>query len=283
MLLVQAGSGVTTLGLPDSPGIPNAVVADTLVAEYNNLDAVEELFETCPGEIAAIIVEPIAGNMGVVPPQPGFLQGLRELTRKNDALLIFDEIISGFRVAYGGAQEVYGVTPDMTTLGKIIGGGMPVGAYGGSKEIMAHIAPVGAVYQAGTLSGNPVAMTAGIETLKLLQEPDSYDHLEKLAASLSEGIAAAAQKAGIPIFQTRVGSLMGMFFTDQTVSNFTTAKSSDTERYGCYFHAMLEAGSYFAPSQFEAAFVSLSHEQAHIETTLTAAEKVMKGFNPSRD
>jgi glutamate-1-semialdehyde 2,1-aminomutase len=245
------------------------------VAEYNNIGSVKQLFEACPDEIAAVIVEPVAGNMGVVPPLPGFLAELRQLTRANDALLIFDEIISGFRVAYGGAQELFGIQPDITTLGKIIGGGLPVGAYGGSRDIMSNIAPTGAVYQAGTLSGNPVAMTAGIETLRLLQQADSYPHLERLAAMLSEGLGAAAGKAGIPVYQTRVGSLMGMFFTDDQVVNFTTAKTSDTARYGRYFHAMLEAGSYFAPSQFEAAFVSLAHDDSDIRTTIAAAEKVM--------
>jgi len=276
MLLVRAGSGVTTLGLPDSPGVPNAVVSDTLVAEYNNLESVKQLFEANTGQIAAVIVEPVAGNMGVILPEPGFLQGLREIASANDSLLIFDEIITGFRVAYGGAQALYEITPDITTLGKIIGGGFPVGAYGASKAIMSNIAPVGAVYQAGTLSGNPVAMTAGIETLKLLKDPNSYAHLEKLAARLAEGLGSAASKAGIPVFQTRVGSMMGMFFTAEKISNFATAKTSDTERYGCYFHAMLEAGCYFAPSQFEAAFVSLAHNMDDIETTITAADKVMQ-------
>jgi glutamate-1-semialdehyde 2,1-aminomutase len=214
--------------------------------------------------------------MGVVLPQGDFLAGLRKLTRDNGSLLIFDEIISGFRVAYGGAQSHYNIKPDITTLGKIIGGGFPVGAYGGSQEVMSHIAPLGTGYQAGTLSGNPVAMTAGIETLKLLQEPNSYSFLEELAVRLSEGLGEAAENAGIPLCQTRIGSLMGMFFTGEQVTDFSTAKTSDTERYGRYFHAMLESGSYFAPSQFEASFVSLAHQESDIQSTIAAAQEVMK-------
>jgi glutamate-1-semialdehyde 2,1-aminomutase len=272
MLLVQAGSGVTTLGLPDSPGVPNAVVQDTLVAEYNSLDEVVSLFEKYSGQIAAVVVEPIAGNMGVVLPAQGFLQGLREVTEEHGALLIFDEIITGFRVAYGGAQQLFDIKPDITTLGKIIGGGFPVGAYGGRKEIMEMIAPLGPVYQAGTLSGNPVAMTAGIAVLDFLQESGTYSKLDRTAKMLADGIKEIAAKRGVEIFQTRAGSMMGMFFTGETVTNYTTAKTSDTKRYAKYFHSNLERGSYFAPSQFEATFVSLVHNDEHIAETLTAIE-----------
>lgn len=278
ILLVQAGSGVTTLGLPDSPGVPKPAVTDTLVAQYNDLKSVKELFTKYSGEIAGVIVEPVAGNMGVVPPQPAFLQGLRKVTQEHDALLIFDEIITGFRVAYGGAQALYNVMPDLTCLGKIIGGGFPVGAYGGKKEIMQMMAPTGPVYQAGTLSGNPVAMTAGLETLKRLQQTDAYERLDALARQLGEGMKHAAESAGIPVYSTRVGSMLGMFFTDQEVTDFKSAKSSDTKRYARYFHRMLESGHYFAPSQFEATFVSLAHEEDHVKQTVTDAAEVFAGL-----
>ncbi len=276
MLLVQAGSGVTTLGLPDSPGVPKAAVEDTLVAQYNDLDSVKHFFEKYPDEIAAIIVEPIAGNMGVVPPQPDFLEGLREITRTNNSLLIFDEIITGFRVAYGGAQQLYNISPDLTCLGKIIGGGFPVGAYGGRKEIMELIAPTGPVYQAGTLAGNPVAMTAGLETLKILKQPGVYEKLEKLSQNLAIGMKEAAEGKDIPVFQTRIGSMMGMFFTNETVSDFKSAKMADTKRYTKYFHKMLNSGCYFAPSQFEAAFVSLAHTEKDIAQTIDSTYEALK-------
>lgn len=274
MLLVQAGSGVTTLGLPDSPGVPKPAVTDTLVAQYNDLKSVEKLFSKYSGEIAGVIVEPVAGNMGVVPPQPDFLRGLRRITKENDALLIFDEIITGFRVAYGGAQSLYNVMPDLTCLGKIIGGGFPVGAYGGQKEIMQMMAPIGPVYQAGTLSGNPVAMTAGLETLKRLQNPNAYERLDALARQLGEGMKEAAESTGVPVYTTRVGSMLGMFFSDKEVSDFQSAKSADTKRYARYFHRMLDSGHYFAPSQFEATFVSLAHEEDHIKKTVADAAEV---------
>lgn len=276
MLLVQAGSGVTTLGLPDSPGVPRPSVKDTLVAQYNDLDSIEQLYTKFPEDIAAIIVEPVAGNMGVVPPQPGFLERLREITKSYNSLLIFDEIITGFRVAYGGAQKVFNISPDLTCLGKIIGGGFPVGAYGGRKEIMELIAPIGPVYQAGTLSGNPIAMTAGLETLKILKEPRIYDRLDLLAEKLANGLKESAKMFGVPIFQTRIGSMLGLFFTRQKVYDFRTAKTSDTKKYAKYFHEMLNHESYFAPSQFEAAFVSLAHSDQDIFNTNSQALKVMK-------
>ncbi len=276
MLLVQAGSGVTTLGLPDSPGVPKEAVGHTLVAEFNNLDSVKQLFDAFRSDIAAVIVEPVGGNMGVVPPANGFLQGLREITAANDALLIFDEVMTGFRVAYGGAQAVFNVNPDITCLGKVIGGGFPVGAYGGRKEIMDMVAPVGPVYQAGTLSGNPVAMAAGIETLKILREPGAYDALEQKSASLAQGLKDGAAAAGVPVFQTRVGSMSCMFFTEKQVSDFKSAKTSDALSYGKFFHEMLARGVYLAPSQFEAAFMSLAHDDADIEHTIESATAALK-------
>lgn len=276
LLLVEAGSGVTTLRLPDSPGVPKAAVQDTLVAEFNNLDSVEKLFKLYPGEIAAIIVEPIAGNMGVVPPQPGFLNGLRDVTRRNSSLLIFDEVMTGFRVAYGGAQSLYDVIPDLTCLGKIVGGGFPVGAYGGRSEIMNLIAPSGPVYQAGTLSGNPVAMTAGMETLKILRKAGAYERLEYLSSQLQAGLKQAANLADVPVFQTRVGSMSALFFVDKEVRNFKTAKRSNTERYAKFFHEMLQRGIYLAPSQFEAAFVCLALTDEDISKTCSAASEAMQ-------
>ena len=276
MLLVQAGSGVTTLGLPDSPGVPRATVEDTLLAQYNNLDSVKQLFETYLDEIAAVIVEPVAGNMGVVPPQSGFLEGLREITKAHNSLLVFDEIITGFRVAYGGAQSLFDVLPDLTCLGKIIGGGFPVGAYGGRKEIMELIAPSGPVYQAGTLSGNPVAMTAGLETLKVLKKLETYNRLDSLANQLASGIKEAAESSGVPVFQARVGSMLSLFFADQEVLDLKSAKTSDAERYRRFFHSMLTLGYYFAPSQFEAIFVSLAHDEQIIANSISA---ISEAFN----
>ena len=276
MLLVQAGSGVTTLGLPDSPGVPRATVEDTLLAQYNNLDSVKQLFETYLDEIAAVIVEPVAGNMGVVPPQSGFLEGLREITKAHNSLLVFDEIITGFRVAYGGAQSLFDVLPDLTCLGKIIGGGFPVGAYGGRKEIMELIAPSGPVYQAGTLSGNPVAMTAGLETLKVLKKIETYNRLDSLANQLASGIKEAAESTGVPVFQARVGSMLSLFFTGQEVLDLKSAKTSDAERYRRFFHSMLTLGYYFAPSQFEAVFVSLAHDEQIIANSISA---ISEAFN----
>ncbi len=275
-LLVKAGSGAATLGLPDSPGVPKATAGHTLTAPYNDGDAVRRLVRTHWRNLACIIVEPIAGNMGVVLPRPAFLQQLRKLTSEHGILLIFDEVISGFRVAYGGAQTVYGIRPDLTCLGKIIGGGLPVGAYGGSKDIMGLVAPAGPVYQAGTLSGNPLAVTAGIETLKKLKVPGVYERLERRGRQLAQGLANAASQANVPWYHTRMGSLLGGFFTDGPVVDYHSAKQSDTARYARFFHGMLERGSCFAPSQFEAAFVSTAHTAADIERTLKAAREVYK-------
>lgn len=273
-LLVRAGSGVATLGLPDSPGVPAGYTQSTLVAPYNDLDAVESLFEHHP-DIAAVIVEPVAANMGVVLPQSGFLEGLRGLTRSSGALLIFDEVITGFRVAYGGVQGLYGVTPDLTCLGKVIGGGLPVGAYGGRTDVMQMMAPEGPVYQAGTLSGNPLAMTAGIETLKVLRQGDVYAELERKAARLEQGMANAVSKAGAPVCISRVGSLLTAFFTAGPVVDYESAKSADTERFGEFFRNLLERGVYWPPSQFEAAFVSLAHSDDDIETTIEAMNQAL--------
>ena len=271
MLLVKAGSGVATLGLPDSPGVPAGTAADTLVADFNDLASVESLFESHPGAVAAVIVEPVAGNMGVVPPVEGFLEGLRELTRRQGALLIFDEVMTGFRVHAGGAQARYGVTPDLTTLGKVIGGGLPVGAYGGRRDIMQMIAPSGPVYQAGTLSGNPLAMRAGIETLDALEGSHVWPGLERQAATLVEGIVAAARDAGIPVQGSRVGTMFSLFFTSTPPRDWPSVRSSDTARFSEFFRGMLQRGVYLAPSQFEAGFVSTAHNEAVIEATLEAA------------
>lgn len=275
-LLVKAGSGAATLGLPDSPGVPKAAAGQTLTAPYNDIETVKSLIQKHWHKLACIIVEPIAGNMGVVLPKKEFLRQLRTLTRKHGILLIFDEVISGFRVAYGGAQTLYGIKPDLTCLGKIIGGGLPVGAYGGAIGVMDLVAPAGPVYQAGTLSGNPLAVTAGIQTLKKLSGSGVYEKLERRAKQLSEGLGHAAQQANIPFYQTRVGSLMGGFFTNGRVMDYASAKQSDTSRYAKFFHKMLERGSYFAPSQFEAAFVSTVHTAADIDQTVEAAYQVFK-------
>ena len=283
MLLVAAGSGALTLGVPDSPGVPAEATAQTLVAPYNDIAAVRAHFERFPGEIAAVIVEPVAGNMGCVPPQPDFLPGLRELTREFGAVLILDEVMTGFRVAYGCAQALYGVTPDLTCLGKIVGGGLPAAAYGGRRDIMALVAPSGPVYQAGTLSGNPLAMAAGETQLRLLQEPGVYETLERRSAALAAGIGEAAAAAGVPVYQTRVGSMFTTFFTPGPVVDETTAKQSDTAAFGTFFHAMLEQGIYLAPSQFEAGFLSLAHSDADIERTIAAARAAFERVAAGRE
>lgn len=276
MLLVQAGSGVATLGLPDSPGVPGGTTANTLTAPYNDLAAVQRLFEQFPGQIAAVIVEPVSGNMGLVPPLPAFLPGLRDLTAQDGALLIFDEVMTGFRVHLGGAQTLYGIKPDLTALGKVIGGGLPVGAYGGRREIMAMVAPVGPMYQAGTLSGNPLAMTAGIVTLRLLSQPGVWEQLEVMGEELEQGLRGVFAAASIPVQLARIGTMFGFFFTDQPVINWATAKQSDTQRFAAFHRAMLENGVYLAPSQFEAGFISTRHGEPEIEATLAAVERSVK-------
>ena len=271
-LLVRAGSGATTFGIPDSPGIPEDYTRNTLLAPFNNLNAVEALRKTHTGQIACIVLEPIAGNMGVIPPREGFLEGLRKLCDQEGIILIFDEVITGFRVGWSGAQGLYGVTPDLTCLGKIIGGGLPVGAFGGKREIMEQLAPVGGVYQAGTLSGNPLAMTAGIETLKLLKEKGTYQRLEEKAAYLCAEAEKIARTSGAQTSFTRVGSMFCTFFTPGPVDDYASAKQSDTEAFRHYFWALLEQGVYTAPSQFEAGFLSLAHTDEDIEKTLAALQ-----------
>jgi glutamate-1-semialdehyde 2,1-aminomutase len=274
-LLVGAGSGLATLGIVGSPGVPSSYRQNTLIAPYNNLEAVEHLFSDSGKDIAGVIVEPVAANMGVVIPHPGFLQGLRQITSDNGALLIFDEVITGFRVAYGGAQAFYNITPDITCLGKIIGGGLPVGAYGGRRGIMEMIAPVGSVYQAGTLSGNPLAMTAGIETLRILSQPGIYQQLEEKTTALVEAITHLSSKAEVATHIPRVGSIFTIFFTKREVVDYESAQSSDTSLYTRFFNQMLEQGIYLPPSQFEANFVSLAHGKEEIDTTLVAAERAL--------
>jgi glutamate-1-semialdehyde 2,1-aminomutase len=266
-LLVQAGSGVATLGLPDSPGVPPGAVADTLTAPYNDLEPLERLFAERGEEIAAVIVEPVAGNMGLVPPLPGFLEGLRALTSARGALLVFDEVMTGFRVHPGGAQALYGITPDLTTLGKVIGGGLPVGAYGGRRELMELVAPAGPVYQAGTLSGNPLAMTAGIETLRVLAEPGVWAAIDRGAERLVSDLAELAA----PVQLARVGTMFGLFFAESPVTTWEEARRADTGRFAAFHRGMLERGVYLAPSQFEAGFVSSAHGEAEIEATVAAA------------
>jgi glutamate-1-semialdehyde 2,1-aminomutase len=266
--LVKAGSGVATLGLPDSPGVPAGLASLTLTAPFNDVPALERVFETHRGQIAAAIVEPVVGNSGCVPPQPGFLERLRELTAEQGTVLIFDEVMTGFRVAYGGAQQIYNIRPDMTTLGKIIGGGLPVGAYGGKAELMDLVAPAGPVYQAGTLSGNPLAVAAGTKTLEILRRPGTYEQLEKASGDLATGLKTQAARAGVPLTVNRVGSMLTAFFTSQSVTDYFSAKKSDAPAFGRFFASLLAQGVYFPPSQFEAAFISLAHSAQDIEETI---------------
>jgi glutamate-1-semialdehyde 2,1-aminomutase len=274
-LLVKAGSGVATLGLPDSPGVPASLAQHTVTVPFNNSNALAEVFEK-HHDIAAVIIEPVVGNMGCVPPAPGFLESVRELTKAHGALLIFDEVMTGFRVAHGGVQELYGVMPDITCLGKIIGGGLPVGAYGGSRDLMRNIAPAGPIYQAGTLSGNPLAMTAGLLTLRRLKDKKVYEQLEERSAKLCSGLAEAAAAAGVNTVTNRVGSMWTTFFTNEPVTDWATANKSNRELYGRFFHAMLAEGIYLAPSQFEAGFVSVAHTNLVIDETIEAARKAFQ-------
>ena len=272
-LLIKAGSGALTFGVPSSPGVPESIASETLSATYNDLDSVKKLFAEYPDQIAAVIVEPVAGNMGLIPPAEGFLEGLREVTAQYGALLIFDEVISGFRASFGGAQKVFNIMPDITCLGKIIGGGLPVGAYGGKKEIMQHVAPGGPVYQAGTLSGNPLAMAAGIATLKELAKPGVYETIEAKAKKLAEGVQAAADKAGVTVSINHSASLLTVFFTGEKVDSYAAAMTSDTAKFKVFFQSMLNQGVYLPPSQFECWFVSLAHSDEDIAKTIAAAEK----------
>ncbi len=276
MLLVQAGSGVATLGLPDSPGVPAGAVQDTLTAPFNDLEAVREAFHSHPDQIAAIIVEPIAGNMGFVPPIHGYLEGLRALAYEHGALLIFDEVMTGFRVAPGGAQALHNIKPDLTTLGKVIGGGLPVGAYGGRAEIMDNVAPIGKMYQAGTLSGNPLAMAAGIAALTEWHKPGVFNHAAAAAERLITGMKQIAAAAGVPLQARNIGTMFGFFFNNGLVTDYDSAKKSDVVRYRRVFHALLERGVYFAPSQFEAGFTSSAHDDATIDETLAAFRDALK-------
>ncbi len=275
MFLVKAGSGVATLGLPDSPGVPKSTTTNTLTAPYNDLEAVKALFVENPDQIAGVILEPVVGNAGFIAPDAGFLEGLRELTKEYGALLVFDEVMTGFRIAYGGAQERFGITPDLTTLGKVIGGGLPVGAYGGRADIMALVAPSGPMYQAGTLSGNPLAMTAGIKTLELLQKPGTYEQLDKITKRLTQGLLQAAKDAGHDVTGGQISGMFGMFFTARPVHSYEDAKHSDLTKFSRFHRGMLERGVYLAPSQFEAGFTSIAHTDEDVDRTIAAAKEVL--------
>ncbi len=281
--LIRAGSGVATLGYPDSPGVTEGTAHDTIALPYNDLNIVKEVFETCGEEIAAIVVEPVAGNMGLVTPIKGYLEGLREVTRAYGSLLIFDEVMTGFRVARGGAQEYYNIDPDLTALGKIIGGGLPVGAYGGKREMMEQIAPCGPVYQAGTLSGNPLAMSVGIETLRMLSQPGFYDELAAKREKLVSGISEAAKEQGVNIQFNGIGSMFGIFFYAEPVTDFESAGSSDLESFKVFFRALLKEGVYIAPSAFESGFVSAAHSKRDLEDTVAAAEKAFAAVHSVRE
>lgn len=278
MFLVKAGSGVATLGLPDSPGVPKSVTSNTLTAPYNDLEAVKALFAENPDQISGVILEPVVGNAGFITPDAGFLEGLREITQEHGALLVFDEVMTGFRIAYGGAQQRFGVTPDLTTLGKIIGGGLPVGAYGGRRDIMAMVAPAGPMYQAGTLSGNPLAMTAGIKTLELLQQPGTYEKLDVITKRLADGMVQIAKETGHAACGGQISGMFGFFFNPGPVHNYEDAKLSDLAKFSRFHRGMLEHGVYLAPSQFEAGFTSLAHTEADVDRTLDAARAVMSGL-----
>ena len=277
-LLARAGSGLATLGIPDSPGVPAAFAALTHSLPFNDLELVERLFQSEGSEIAALIVESVAGNMGCVAPQPGFLEGLSEVTRRHGALLILDEVMTGFRLAYGGAQELFGIEPDLTTLGKVVGGGFPLAAYGGRRDIMQCMAPAGPVYQAGTLSGNPIAVSAGLAQLELLEDGAAYPVLEGLSARLEAGLVEAAREAGVPLTVNRAGSMITGFFTGQAVRSYADARTSDTSRFAAFFQSMLEAGIYLPPSQFEAAFISTAHTNADIDRTIEAAAGALRSL-----
>ncbi len=275
-LLVKAGSGATTFGIPDSDGVPESFSQDTIVLPYNNVDAFTETMDRIGHQIAAVIVEPVAGNMGVVLPKPEFLKALRDETEKHGAVLIFDEVITGFRVAYGGAQALYGIRPDMTCLGKIVGGGFPLAAYGGRREIMEKVAPLGPVYQAGTLSGNPVAVTAGLKTLEILERDNPYPLLAQRTQQFVETIREAANQAGIPVQVNHIASMFTVFFTDQPVTDYQSAKRSDTQRFAQFFHALLQRGVFFPPSQFEAAFLSVAHNEEALALAKNAIAEALQ-------
>ena len=277
--LVKAGSGAITFGIPDSAGIPPALAALTLTAPYNDLSAVQAIFDQNPAQIAGVIVEPVAGNMGIVLPREGFLRGLQEICHKNGSLLIFDEVITGFRLTYGGVQKIFGITPDLTCLGKVIGGGMPVGAYGGRREVMEKVAPLGPVYQAGTLSGNPLAMTCGLATLELLKDKAAYKKIDSLAQILCQGLDALFSRRGVPARINRSGSMFTLFFTGEEVWDYGSAKKADVSRYAQYFQKMLQGGVWLPPSQFEACFVSLAHSRKDMECTLEAAEAALEKWD----